>query len=156
MFIAPGHPLNMDIVTSVRLPVDQNGQAAGAHPQALSFPTTREQRGRIFSTSTPETGLGYVFRRLLGLTFFHRRFIEGHRLSLLDAQRPGGAHSQAESGTIAQLLVQHSGFAIHHLYRALGAGDYAHPTTVAQLLFNPNYLTRYHSTSVIHVLSPKG
>jgi hypothetical protein len=123
MFIAPGHPLNKDIVSSVRLPMDQDGQATGAYPQALPFPATREQRRSFFATSTSKTGLDYVPRGLLTLPFFDCRFIEGHCLSLLDGQRSSGANPQAEPGAIAQLLAQHSRLAIYHLYRTLGAGD---------------------------------
>jgi len=102
--------------------MNQDGQAMRAYPEALPFFATGEQSRSFFRGPTLKAGLGHICRGPFTLSFFDQSFIEAYCLSLFDAQRSSGANAQAEPGAIAQFLAQHSGLAIHHLYRTLGAG----------------------------------
>jgi hypothetical protein len=70
--------------------------------------------------------------------------VEGRGLPLLDGERAGGTYSQTKACAIAELLLQHLGFAIHQFDGSLGAGGDANPTSVTQLLVYADYLADDH------------
>jgi hypothetical protein len=78
------------------------------------------------------------------LSRLHRSLVEEDSLSLLYGQCSCGTDAQAETGAVAQLLLQHPGLPIHQLYRSFRAGNHTQPTAGAQFLINAYDLTRGH------------
>jgi hypothetical protein len=82
----------------------------------------------------------------------HGSLAEGDRLSLLQTQCSRRTDAQAETGAVAQLLLQHPGLAIHQLNRPFAAGNHTQPAAGAQFLIYAHYLTCSHGN--LHPLCP--
>jgi len=66
------------------------------------------------------------------------------RLALLQRQRSGRAHAQAEAGTVAQVVADDPGLAVHQLDSPLGARSHAGTAAIAQ------FFVDFHDLSLAH------
>jgi hypothetical protein len=109
-----------------------------------------EQDGILFARIAAKAGLLDVKQSALFLASMSGRFVKGRSIAGLHRKGARGAHTQAKTRTIAQLVTDNARFAIHHLDRPLGAGGYTQATTITQFLVDaddgPYYRVHAHAS----------
>jgi hypothetical protein len=123
--------------------MNQHRQATSADPQAGASLATGEQYPTILTLSAHVAGLLDIGHAPLLHFDFGRVLVKSDRLSHLNAQRAGGADTQAKPGAVTQFFMQHPCLAIDDLDSAFGAWRHTHATAITQFFVNADDLASH-------------